>query len=65
MTANAAPDLDRFTGWPKEALTFLRGLHRDNSKAYFDSHRELYETACKQPMLSLIAELERGLGAEW
>ena len=65
MTASAAPELDRFTGWPKPAVTFLRGLHRDNSKAYFESHREIYETACKQPMLALIAALERELGTEW
>ncbi|MEO6797100.1 MAG: DUF2461 domain-containing protein [Candidatus Dormibacter sp.] len=57
--------MDRFTGWPKPALTFLKGLHRDNSKAYFEAHREVYETACKEPMLALIAELEQQLGSEW
>jgi uncharacterized protein (TIGR02453 family) len=57
--------VDHFAGWPKASLTFLRGLHRDNSKAYFDAHREVYETACKQPMLALIDDLERELGSEW
>ena len=61
----AAPQVVPFAGWPKPALTFLKGLHRDNSRAYFESHREIYETACKQPMLALIAELERELGTEW
>lgn len=65
MKSKTAPQLDRFTGWPKEAIGFLRGLHKDNSKAYFDAHRDTYENACKQPMLALIAELERELGSEW
>jgi len=61
----APPGVERFTGWPKPALTFLKGLHRDNSKAYFDANREIYETAVKEPMIALLAELERDLGAGW
>ena len=57
--------VERFAGWPKPALTFLKGLEKDNSKAFFDAHREVYETACKEPMLALVEELERELGPGW
>ncbi|HEY8677321.1 MAG TPA: DUF2461 domain-containing protein [Candidatus Dormibacteraeota bacterium] len=60
-----APAVERFTGWPTTALTFLKALHRDNSKAYFDAHRETYETAVKRPMVALLAALERDLGSGW
>jgi uncharacterized protein (TIGR02453 family) len=60
-----AATVDGFAGWPKSALQFLDGLHRDNSKAFFDAHRETYETAVRAPMAALLAELERDLGAGW
>ena len=56
---------DRFVGWPKPALRFFKDLHRDNSKAFFDAHREVYETGVRQPMVALLAELERDVGAGW
>ena len=28
-----------FTGFPKQTLTFLRVLGRNNTKAWFDAHR--------------------------
>ncbi len=56
---------DRFSGWPKPALQFFRDLHRDNSKAFFDAHREIYETAVRRPMDALLAELEPSLGSGW
>ena len=57
--------MEKFAGWPKPALSFLKGLHRDNSKAYFEANRETYEKACREPLLALVAELERELGDEW
>jgi uncharacterized protein (TIGR02453 family) len=60
-----APTVDGFDGWPKPALQFFAGLHRDNSKAFFDARRETYETAVRAPMAALLAELERDLGAGW
>lgn len=56
---------DGFVGWPKPALQFFNGLHRDNSKAFFDAHRETYETAVRAPMAALLAALARDLGAGW
>ena len=52
-----------FEGWRGDFVGFFRGLELDNSKAYFDSHRELYEEAVRGPLLALLAELEPELGA--
>ena len=32
-----------FTGFPKQALTFFRDLSQNNSKTWFDQHKEIYE----------------------
>jgi uncharacterized protein (TIGR02453 family) len=52
----------RFEGWPKPALQFFHGLKRDNSKTYFEAHRQVYEGQVRQPMEALLAELEKDLG---
>ena len=54
----------RFAGWPKPALQFFQGLKRDNSKAYFEAHRQVYEEQVRQPMEALLTEIERDLGPE-
>jgi uncharacterized protein (TIGR02453 family) len=54
----------RFEGWPKPALQFFHGLKRDNSKAYFEAHRSVYEDQVRQPMEALVSELERELGSD-
>jgi uncharacterized protein (TIGR02453 family) len=56
------PVRTRFAGWPKPALQFFAGLKQDNSKAYFEAHRQIYEAQVRQPMEALLAELERDLG---
>ena len=52
----------RFEGWPKPALQFFHGLKRDNSKAYFEAHRSVYDEQVRQPMEALLSELEQDLG---
>src|SRR6202163_602160 len=54
----------RFAGWPKAALQFFHGLKRDNSKAFFEANRQVYEDQVRQPMEALLAELERELGSD-
>jgi uncharacterized protein (TIGR02453 family) len=54
----------RFEGWPKPALQFFHGLKRDNSKAYFEAHRSVYEEQVRAPMDALLAELEPELGPD-
>jgi uncharacterized protein (TIGR02453 family) len=40
------------------ALTFFRGLARNNDKPWFEAHREEYETEVRQPMRDLIEDLD-------
>lgn len=51
-----------FRGWPAEALEFFEGLEADNSKAYWDAHRDAYAADVRRPMEELLAELEPEFG---
>lgn len=65
MKGNAStPVRVRFEGWPKPALQFFHGLKRDNSKAYFEAHRSVYEEQVRQPMEALLDELQPDLGPD-
>jgi uncharacterized protein (TIGR02453 family) len=47
-----------FTGWPVEALEFFEGLEVENTKAYWQRNRNVYDTVVRAPMEALLAELE-------
>jgi uncharacterized protein (TIGR02453 family) len=47
-----------FEGWPAEALEFYEGLAVDNSKSYWQAHKDIYEACVLAPMRELLAELE-------
>lgn len=51
-----------FRGWPAEALEFFDGLEADNTKAYWQDNKALYERAVKAPMDALLAELAPEFG---
>ena len=51
-----------FHGWKVEALEFFEGLEADNSKAYWQRHKDVYETIVRAPMEELLAELEPEFG---
>jgi uncharacterized protein (TIGR02453 family) len=51
-----------FAGWPDEALEFYEGLEADNSKAYWEPRKGVYERAVKGPMEALIREVEDEFG---
>ena len=51
-----------FTGWKVEALEFFEGLEVDNSKAYWQRHKGVYDTIVRAPMEELLAELEPEFG---
>lgn len=51
-----------FRGWTHEALAFYEGLELDNSKRYWQEHRQAYETLVRAPMEALLAELADGWG---
>ena len=42
----------------KRALTFFRGLARNNEKQWFEAHRDEYENEVRAPMRELIEELD-------
>jgi uncharacterized protein (TIGR02453 family) len=46
-----------FRGWPAEAVEFFEGLEADNSKAYWQAHKHVYDQAVRAPMDELVAEL--------
>jgi len=49
--------MGRFAGFPPAALTFYEGLAADNSKAYWQANKAVYETEVKGAMLALLDEL--------
>lgn len=51
-----------FTGFPREAITFFKGLERNNNRDWFQAHKATYEQACREPMQTLIGELKLGPG---
>ena len=48
----------RFTGIPREAFTFFKGLASHNNREWFQANKErLRDAPCRGPMQSLLAEL--------
>ena len=52
-----------FRGWPAEALEFYDGLEVENTKAYWERHKQEYESLVRAPMEALLAELEPAWGS--
>lgn len=46
-----------FPGFPPEALTFFRGLEKNNDREWFQERKELFETKVRRPMLELVESL--------
>jgi len=46
-----------FRGFTPEALQFLRDVHENNSKEWFERHRSVYERALPEPMRALASDL--------
>jgi uncharacterized protein (TIGR02453 family) len=51
-----------FRGWPAEALEFYDELEADNSKAFWQRNKHVYERLVRAPMEELVAELEPDWG---
>ena len=47
-----------FDGFPKECLSFLKQLKRNNNRVWFENHKESFEQNVRTPMLSFIAALQ-------
>ncbi len=61
---NRPPELDHeemlfppFQGFPKEAVSFLKKLKKNNTKAWFQAHKADYDAWVKFPMQCLVATL--------
>jgi len=50
--------MDTFGGFSPKAMTFLRGLKKNNRKEWFEERRSDYETLLKQPLAELIEEVD-------
>lgn len=51
-----------FAGFPEAALDFYDDLETDNTRTFWAAHKDTYVMAVKEPMLSLLAELEAEFG---
>jgi uncharacterized protein (TIGR02453 family) len=54
----------RFGGFPDEAFQFYEGLRADNSKAYWNDHKAVWESCVRDPMTALVEELQHEFGGE-
>lgn len=52
-----------FRGWPTEAIDLYTGLETDNTKAFWDAHRPVYDEAVKAPFAALSEAVEEEFGA--
>ena len=53
-----------FRGFGPEVFAWFAGLEGDNSKAYFNAHRERYETEIRGGLQAMLEELSRIFGGE-
>src|SRR5213075_2841262 len=51
-----------FNGFGKDAVTWFKGLADDNSKAYFDRTRSVWETQIRDPLAALFGQLTEEFG---
>jgi uncharacterized protein (TIGR02453 family) len=51
-----------FTGWPPAAFEFYVGLEADNSRDYWQAHRDVYDASVKAPFLALSEVIEKEFG---
>ncbi len=51
-----------FGGWPPAALDFYRDLERENNRAFWTAHRDVYERDVKAPFLALSELVAEAFG---
>jgi uncharacterized protein (TIGR02453 family) len=51
-----------FTGFPKAALDFYDDLEMDNTKSFWEAHKDVYNDSVRAPMVALTAALEDEFG---
>src|SRR5579871_6798848 len=50
-----------FSGFPSEAITFFRGLARNNNRDWFLPRKPLFEEKVKRPMWELVEALNASM----
>ncbi|MFN7999156.1 MAG: DUF2461 domain-containing protein [Bryobacteraceae bacterium] len=50
-----------FPGFPPEALTFYRGLDRNNRREWFQPRKHIFDEKVKAPMVALVSELNTAM----
>src|SRR5262245_26548598 len=50
-----------FGGFPPKAMTFFRGLKKNNTREWFQPRKQIYDEKVKAPMLDLVTALMRRL----
>jgi uncharacterized protein (TIGR02453 family) len=53
--------MDKFKGFPKEMITFFKGLKKNNRKAWFEAHKEDYENYVKDPAADFVVAMGQKL----
>jgi uncharacterized protein (TIGR02453 family) len=43
-----------FPGFPTEAMTYFRGLARNNRREWFQERKDVFETSVKAPMIQMV-----------
>jgi uncharacterized protein (TIGR02453 family) len=56
--SHPAPETTEFRGFRPSALAFLRRLARHNSREWFERHRPIYQTEVRDPLRSLVEEMD-------
>jgi uncharacterized protein (TIGR02453 family) len=51
-----------FDGFRDDTLAFYDGLAADNTRAYWQDHREVFERSVRAPMIALLGQLEPEFG---
>ena len=52
-----------FGGFRPAAFRFLRDLARNNERAWFEAHRDVYEREVREPMRRLVETLDAELAS--
>jgi uncharacterized protein (TIGR02453 family) len=51
-----------FGGWPAEAFDLYEGLEADNSRPYWQAHRDVYERSVRTPFAELSDAVQKRFG---
>lgn len=51
----------RFAGFPAQAMTFYRGLARNNTREWFQPRKPIYDEKVKAPMVELVGALNEAM----